>query len=135
MKRNQNSITESMRCILIDWIIDIHLKFKLKNETLFIAVNLIDNYLALTENVDRKQLQLIGIACMQIASKYEEIYPPNSNEFIYITDYAYTQGQLYEMEFNILFALDFEIGFTTSYRFLERYKKVMGLDIVTFSIS
>ena len=39
------------------------------------------------------------------------------------------------MEFNILFALDFEIGFTTSYRFLERYKKVMGLDIVTFSIS
>ena len=79
-----------MRCILIDWIIDIHLKFKLKNETLFIAVNLIDNYLALTENVDRKQLQLIGIACMQIASKYEEIYPPNSNEFIYITDYAYT---------------------------------------------
>jgi len=49
---------------LIDWIIDIHLKFKLKNETLFIAVSLIDNYMAITENVDKKELQLIGIACM-----------------------------------------------------------------------
>ena len=62
---------------------------------------------------------------MQIASKYEEIYPPNSSEFVYITDNAYTLDELYTMESDVLMVLDFDIAFTTSFRFLERYRKII----------
>ena len=43
--QRQDDINEKMRAILIDWIIEVHLKFKLLPETLFLTVNLIDRYL------------------------------------------------------------------------------------------
>lgn len=44
--KTQQDINESMRAILIDWMVDVHLKFKLLSETLFLTVNLIDRYLS-----------------------------------------------------------------------------------------
>ena len=41
----QDDITEKMRAILIDWLIEVHLKFKLLPETLFLTVNMLDRYL------------------------------------------------------------------------------------------
>lgn len=41
----QTQITDKMRAILVDWLVDVHLKFKMKSETLFITVNIIDRYL------------------------------------------------------------------------------------------
>ena len=64
-----------MRAILIDWLVEVHLKFKLVPETLYLTVNLIDRYLEKVE-VMREKLQLIGVTAMLIASKYEEIYAP-----------------------------------------------------------
>jgi len=40
----QNDINEKMRGILVDWVIEVHLRFKLLPETLFLTVNLIDRY-------------------------------------------------------------------------------------------
>ena len=40
----QKEITEKMRVTLISWAVEVHLKFKLLPETLFITVNLIDRY-------------------------------------------------------------------------------------------
>lgn len=56
----QEDVNEKMRAILIDWLIDVHYKFKLLPETLFIAVNLIDRYLEI-KNMKRDQLQLLGV--------------------------------------------------------------------------
>ena len=85
---NQTEINSKMRKILIDWIIDVHLKYSLLPETLFIAINLIDRY---TERniITRKKYQLVGVTCLMIAAKYEEIYPPQIDKFSYITDNAY----------------------------------------------
>jgi cyclin B len=66
-----------MRTILIDWLVQVHLKFKLLSETLFMTVSLIDRFLD-KERVTRDQLQLVGVAALFIASKYEEIYPPHT---------------------------------------------------------
>lgn len=44
--RYQTDINEKMRSILIDWLVEVHLKFKLLTETLYLTVNLIDRYLA-----------------------------------------------------------------------------------------
>lgn len=88
--KQQNDINEKMRAILIDWLIEVHLKFKLLPETLFLTINLIDRYLQ-KEVVKRNKLQLIGVTAMLIASKYEEIYAPEVRDFVYITDKAYNK--------------------------------------------
>jgi G2/mitotic-specific cyclin-B, other len=79
-----------MRAILVDWIIEVHLKFKLLPETLFITVSLIDRYLEKIQ-IKRNNLQLVGVTAMLIATKYEEIYAPEVRDFVYITDNAYTK--------------------------------------------
>ena len=90
-----------MRAILVDWLIDVHLKFKLVGETMFLCVNLIDRFLAKVQ-ISRKKLQLVGVTCMFIASKYEEIYPPDLRDFVYVTDKAYTKEEILEMEGRVL---------------------------------
>ena len=72
---NQTEINSKMRKILIDWLIDVHLKYRLLPETLFIAINLIDRYAQRT-TITRRKYQLVGVTCLMIAAKYEEIYPP-----------------------------------------------------------
>lgn len=78
-----------MRAVLLDWLVDVHLKFKLLPETLFLTVNLIDRYLEKV-SISRKILQLVGVSAMFIASKTEEIYAPEIRDFAYVTDSAYT---------------------------------------------
>ena len=87
---DQQYINERMRSILVDWLVEVHLKFKLVPETLYLTVNLIDRYLAKTE-VSRPKLQLVGVTALLIASKYEEIYPPELRDLVYICDRAYSK--------------------------------------------
>lgn len=121
--KNQPDINEKMRAILIDWLVEVHLKFKLYPETLYLTVNLIDRYLE-KEEVMRQHLQLVGVTSMLIASKYEEIYAPEVRDFVYITDKAYTKEQILEMEYKMLTTLNFNITTPSSYRFLERISKL-----------
>lgn len=123
-----------MRAILVDWLIEVHYKFKLNPETLFITVNLIDRYLSKAV-VKRQILQLVGVTAMLIASKYEDIYPPPIGDFVYITDNAYTQQDILEMEFDMLKTLDFNTTFPSAYLFLNRYSKLMKADDMTFALA
>jgi len=82
-----------MRSILVDWLVEVHLKFKLVPETLYLVVNLIDRYLAKKE-VTRSKLQLVGVTALFIATKYEEIYPPELRDLVYICDRAYTRFEV-----------------------------------------
>ncbi len=66
----------------------------------------------------RTRLQLLAAAAMLIACKYEEIYPPEVGDFIYITDRAYSREEILQMESSILVTLEFNITVPTSYRFL-----------------
>jgi cyclin B len=80
-------------------------------------------------------VQLVGIAALLIATKYEEIYPPTVKEFIYLTDDTFTRKEVLEMERKILFNIDFGITETSSYRFLERYSKIAKADSVIFFLA
>jgi cyclin B len=80
-------------------------------------------------------LQLVGVSALLITTKYEEIYPPNLKDFVYITDNAYTKEEILEMECDILCVLDFNLQQTSQYRFLERYTKVMKCDSVGFYLA
>lgn len=116
---NQPDINEKMRRILVDWLLKVHGKFKLLPETLYLTINIIDRYLS-SEKVTRKVLQLIGVTAMHIACKYEEIYPPEASDFVYITDNAYSKKELLDTEYKILKILNFNLTFVSAYRHLER---------------
>jgi len=131
---NQPDITDKMRAILVDWLVDVHLKFKLLPETLFLTINIIDRYLDHAQ-VTRQKLQLVGVTAMLIACKYEEIYSPEINDFVYVTDNAYTREEILETEGKILAALKFNITTPSSYIFLERYAKVHGVDERTLNLA
>ncbi len=130
----QKDINHRMRAILIDWLVDVHLKYKMVPQTLYIAVNLIDRYLSINE-ASRIKLQLVGVASMFIASKYEEIYPPELKDFVYITDNAYVKSEVLHMESKMLSSLNFDITFPTQWSFLEIFRKKLDLDQKTFYLA
>lgn len=109
-----------MRAILVDWLVEVHYKFKLQGSTLWLCINVLDRYL---ENVQtlRADLQLVGVSSLLIACKFEEIYPPEVRDCVYITDYAYTREQVLSMETKILKQLDYQICVPTGHHFMTRY--------------
>jgi len=129
----QSEITDKMRAILVDWLIEVHRMFKLMPETLFLAVNIIDRYLS-TRIVSRDKLQLVGITSMLIASKYEEIYAPCCGDFVYISDGAYTKDQILIMEQQMLNALQFNLLHPSPLHFLRRFSKAAGSDYTTHTL-
>eukprot|EP01123_Difflugia_compressa_P011628 TRINITY_DN471_c0_g1_i12.p1 TRINITY_DN471_c0_g1~~TRINITY_DN471_c0_g1_i12.p1 ORF type:complete len:220 (-),score=46.93 TRINITY_DN471_c0_g1_i12:437-1096(-) len=116
-----------MRAILVDWLIEVHRMFKLLPESLFLSISIIDRYLSVTP-ITREKLQLVGVTAMLIASKYEEIYSPECNDFVYISDGAYTKQNILKMEQNILNTLQFNLTHPSPLHFLRRYSKAAGSD-------
>ncbi|XP_075904263.1 cyclin-A2 [Nelusetta ayraudi] len=118
--KKQPDITHSMRAILVDWLVEVGEEYKLQNETLYLAVNYIDRFLS-SMSVLRGKLQLVGTAAMLLASKFEEIYPPEVAEFVYITDDTYTKKQVLRMEHLVLKVLSFGLAAPTINQFLTQY--------------
>jgi len=113
-------ITDKMRHILIDWLVDVHHRFKLRTETLFLAINLVDRTTSCT-NIEKKEYQLLGITAMFLSSKYEEIYPPNISEFVYVCADTYFADEIKKMEGRILNAIEFNLVFSSSYSMFSLY--------------
>lgn len=118
--KKQPDITYSMRSILIDWLVEVAEEYRLQDETLYLAISYIDRFLSYM-SVVRTKLQLVGTAAMFIAAKYEEIYPPEVGEFVYITDDTYTKTQVIKMENLILRVLSFDLTVPTHFTFLMEY--------------
>jgi hypothetical protein len=116
--KNQKDINEKMRAILIDWLVEVNQRFNLTPETLFLTINIIDRLIYKRE-ILRTQLQLVGVAALFIACKYEEILCPDIRDFVYITDKTYSKAEILKMEREILSALNFDVTVPTSLRMFE----------------
>ncbi|CAN1749115.1 G2/mitotic-specific cyclin S13-6 [Linum perenne] len=121
----QPEITIRMRSILADWLIDVHQKFDLALETLYLTIDIVDRFLS-AKPVPRRELQLVGIAATLTASKYEEIWPPEVNDLVAISDMAYTNTQILTMEKTILAHLEWTLTVPTRFVFLTRFVKAAG---------
>ncbi|KGN43871.1 putative cyclin-A3-1 isoform X2 [Cucumis sativus] len=97
--RNDDSCSTFTRWreILVDWLVEVAEEYKLVSDTLYLTISHVDRYLS-WHVVDKSKLQLIGVCCMLIASKHEEISPPHVEDFCYITDNTYTKEQVLNME-------------------------------------
>uniref|UniRef100_A0A3Q7EYA5 Uncharacterized protein n=1 Tax=Solanum lycopersicum TaxID=4081 RepID=A0A3Q7EYA5_SOLLC len=123
----QSEINGNMRGVLIDWIIEVHDKFELKEETLFLTVNLLDRFLE-KQVVAKNKLQLVGLVAFLIAGKYEEILPPLVQELVIISYENYNKKDVIEMEKLMLNTLQNNMSFPTAYVFMRRFLKATQAD-------
>ncbi|CAK7330031.1 unnamed protein product [Dovyalis caffra] len=93
MREVQNDVSVNMREILVDWLVEVAEEYRLVSDTLHLTVSYIDRFLS-SQALSRNKLQLLGVSCMLIASKYEEISPPHVENFCHITDNTYTKDQI-----------------------------------------
>ncbi|XP_053600474.1 cyclin-A2 [Plodia interpunctella] len=132
--RKQPDITHMMRSILIDWLVEVCDEYNQQNETLHLAVSYVDRFLSYM-SVVRTKLQLVGTAATYIAAKYEEVYPPEVSEFVYITDDTYTKREVLRMEHLILKVLSFDLSTPTALAFLSHYCISNGLSKKMFHLA
>ena len=116
-----SEIKDTSRAFLIEWLIDVHRKFRLVSETLYVAVYIIDCYLSV-ESVKKSELHILGVTALLISTKYEEIYPPRLKELIQVSENKFTKDEILKLEQKVLQTLQFDFNSPSAYRFLERYK-------------
>ncbi|CAL4910955.1 unnamed protein product [Urochloa decumbens] len=116
----QTDMSTTMRAMLIDWLVEVAEGYRLVPETLYLTVNYIDRYLSV-KDISRNRLQLLGVACLLIAAKYEEICPVQVEELCYVTDNSYTKEEVLQMEASVLNYLKFEMTVATPKCFLRRF--------------
>ncbi|ESK89032.1 g2 mitotic-specific cyclin-b [Moniliophthora roreri MCA 2997] len=127
----QTELTWQMRSMLVDWLIQIHLKYHMLPETLWIAINIMDRFLS-ERVVSTIKLQLVGVTAMLIAAKYEEIMAPSVEEFVFMTEQAYTKDEILKGERIILQCLDFQIShYCSPYSWMRRISKADDYDLQT----
>ena len=123
----QTDITPQMRSILVDWLVEVAEEYHLQMDTLYIAINCVDRFLE-RKHITRQNLQLLGCACMLLASKIEEIHAPAVDEFVYISDNTYTNEEILRMETTVCKILNCKIKMTTTASFLTRYTQAAQAD-------
>lgn len=132
--RLQPSVTPEMRSILVNWLMQVHSRFQLLPETLFLTVSLVDRFLQ-EQSVSRSKLQLVGVSALFTAGKYEEMMAPTLGDVVYVTDGAYQGREVMRMEQQILRALDWSLGRPLPLHFLRRNSKAAQADVQEHSVA
>ncbi|GFT55981.1 hypothetical protein NPIL_636481 [Nephila pilipes] len=130
----QPEVTGKMRGVLVDWLVQVHLRFHLLQETLYMTISIIDRFLQ-SDKVRRSQLQCAGVTAMFIASKFEEMYAPDIGDFVYITDSTYSKADILKMEKTILKSLDFNMSKPLPLHFLRRNSKAGNVDATIHALA
>lgn len=125
---HQDDLEWKMRGILIDWLIEVHTRFRLLPETLFLAVNIVDRFLS-QKVVPLDKLQLVGITAMFIASKYEEVLSPHVGNFVHVADDGFTVDEVLSAERYTLSTLKYDLSYPNPMNFLRRISKADNYDI------
>lgn len=131
----QNEITWAMRQTLVDWLLQVHLRYHMLPETLWIAINIVDRFLT-KRIVSLVKLQLVGVTAMFIAAKYEEILAPSVDEFVFMTENGYTKEEILKGERIMLQTLDFKVShYCSPYSWMRKISKADDYDIQTRTLS
>ncbi|XP_047312414.1 cyclin-A3-2-like [Impatiens glandulifera] len=123
----QKDVTENMRGVLVDWLVEVAEEYKLQSDTLYLSITYIDRFLSINP-LNKQRLQLLGVSSMSIASKFEEINPPTVDDFCNITDNTYRKEDVVKMEADILNSLKFEVSSPTINTFLRRFSRISEQD-------
>jgi Cyclin, C-terminal domain/Cyclin, N-terminal domain len=67
---------------------------------------------------------LLGVTALLIATKYEEIYPPELKDLLNISENKFSKEEVLALERDVLTTLNFDFFAPSSFRFLERFRKI-----------
>ncbi|KAF8920264.1 cyclin-like protein [Mucidula mucida] len=127
----QNEITWEMRQTLVDWLLQAHLRYHMIPETVWIAINIVDRFLS-KRVVSLAKLQLVGIAALFIAAKYEEIMAPSVDEFVAMAENGYSREEVLKGERIILQSLGFHIShYCSPYSWMRKISRADDYDLQT----
>ena len=118
----QTDITAAMRVTLLDWLVHIADDYRLYSSTYHLAVQLMDHALSLI-NVKRSQFQLLGCACLWLASKLEEAIPPQVENLVYVADCCFDAEQLVNYEQRLMRIFEYRPAMPTRLYFVLRFVK------------
>ncbi|XP_054278740.1 G1/S-specific cyclin-E1-like isoform X3 [Macrosteles quadrilineatus] len=118
------SLQFRMRSVLLDWIMEVCEVYKLHRETYHLTLDYIDRYLSSQTDIPKQQLQLIGITCLQLAAKNEEIYPPKMVDFAYVTDGACSEAEILAKELVVCEALGWLLNPVTPLYWLKVFLQI-----------
>lgn len=127
MMEKHPHLQPKMRAILLDWLMEVSEVYKLHRETYHLAQDYFDRFMATQRNVFKSTLQLIGITCLFIAAKVEEMYPPKVHQFAYVTDEACTEDEILSMEIIVMKELKWSLSPQTPISWLNVYMQVAYL--------
>ncbi|KAG5294890.1 G2/mitotic-specific cyclin-B [Histoplasma ohiense] len=127
---HQEDLEWGLRGVLVDWLIEVHTRFRLLPETLFLTVNIIDRFLS-AEVVALDRLQLVGVTAMFIAAKYEEVFSPHVANFSHVADENFSDKEILDAERHVLATLNYDISYPNPMNFLRRISKADNYDIHT----
>ncbi|KAL1489143.1 hypothetical protein ABEB36_014085 [Hypothenemus hampei] len=113
-----------MRAILLDWVMEVCEVYHLRRVTYYLAVDYFDRFLSLRPDVPKNQLQLVGVTCLFIASKLEEVYPPRLSEFSFVCDGACSPDDILNCELLILNSLGWDLNIMTPSDWLNLYMQI-----------
>lgn len=131
---HQDELKWEMRAVLIDWVVQVHNRFNLFPETLFLTVNYIDRFLS-KRKVSLSRFQLVGAVALFIAAKYEEINCPTVQEVAYMADNAYSIEDFLKAERFMIDVLEFDMGWPGPMSFLRRTSKADDYDYETRTLA
>ncbi|KAJ7753924.1 cyclin-like protein [Mycena maculata] len=131
---SQPKLMWEMRGLLNEWLMQVHTRFRLTAETLFLCTNLTDRFLS-ARIVSPSKLQLVGMACLLIASKFEETVSPAIANFIAVAEGTYTPADMRQAEQHILRALDWDLSYPNPLHFLRRISKADGFEVKTRTLA
>ena len=125
--QDKKYFNEKNRSIIFNWLVRNNHKWRLKDDTLFMAMNIMDRFIS-KYKIANSEFQLVAIASYLIASKYEDIYPPYVDELSQICNFSYTIDDILKKEYEILVGLDFDILYNSSYKYLTFLHSIADKD-------
>ncbi|KAJ2663233.1 B-type cyclin [Coemansia sp. RSA 1199] len=130
----QPAITWATRSILVEWLVQVHQRFNLLPETLYLCVNFVDRFLS-TKEILINKLQLVGAVCLLLAAKYEEMHVPSIKDIEYMVEKNYSEDEILRAERYILRMLNFDLGWPGPLSFLRRVSKADDYDMATRTLA
>ncbi|XP_054825806.1 cyclin-SDS [Prosopis cineraria] len=124
------SLVLQQRSQMVHWIVEQSCRKELRQETMFLGVSLLDRFLSKGYFKTKKNLQIVGIACLTLATRIEENQPNNSvrQKNFYVGSTVYSRCEVVAMEWMVQEVLSFQCFQPTIYNFLWFYLKAAEAD-------
>lgn len=126
-------ISCSRYTILVDWLMNVCMSFKVDPSTFFLSIELLRRFYSVNK-IDTNTFQLFGMTCMLIASKFNDVYDIPLDDFAYISARAYTHQQIVDAEMRILDTLNWKIRSAEDTSLFPLFDMLVSVEGSRFSV-